>query len=154
VSKMMCVSALSLLMFGCGVEGIHSANPKTVIRVDPWSKSVYVGNNKDVDLSVDKLSFNKETNDFTVENLVIKDNASGVRDANIGQIQAVSIQTQMITQAIVQSIRELVPILGGYAPKPIWGEGQPGAVPGGDGSWVYIGPGLQATVTPSTKPSE
>lgn len=150
--KIMITTFVLLGVVGCGVEGVHSANPTTVIRVDPYNRSVYVSNNKDVDLSLDELSYDKESNNLVVKNLQIVDNASVVRSSNVAQLEAISIQTQMITQAIIQGIREAVPILGGYATNPIWGQGQAGAVPNGSGGWIYVGPEMKAVVEPTTQP--
>jgi len=134
-----------LLLVGCGVEGIHSANPTTVLRVNPLNREVYISNNKDVDVSVANLSYDPETKAFIIEDLKILDQASTVRQANVDQITAIGQQAQAIGMAWYQGmlggaqlVRAGVPILGGLVPNPIWGGGQPGAVPDG---WIYVGPG-------------
>jgi len=142
-----------LSVVGCGVEGIHSANPKTVIRINPWSKSLDLENNKDVNVVLDSAIFNPETGQVEITGLTITDTASIVRASNVPQIEMIGVQARAIGDAWAtgmaagaQLVRELVPMLGGFAPNPIWGEGQPGAVPK---NWIYIGPG-----SPHTQPAD
>lgn len=130
---------LALLGAGCAVEGVHSANPTTMIRVDPSTRSVYVSNNKDVDLSFEELTATKES--FTVKNVKIVDKASSVREANVGQITALAEQAKAIGEAWSMGITaganlasSLVPILGGIQQRPVWGAGQPGVTPP---AWQY-----------------
>jgi len=130
---------------GCGVEGLHSANPKTTFRFNPWSRSIEFTDNKDNDVEIEELSFDIVTKTMTLKGLKITNNASNVRIANRQQLEGLAIETKAIGDAWAQGIKagaemvaSLVPMLGGIQANPIWGTGQPGAVPPG---WVYVGPG-------------
>lgn len=81
---------LAALLAGCaGIEGKQVANPSTVVRVDPSSRSIEFANNKDVDLTLGGATFSdKDGRSFTLTELAVKDNASAVRAANVPQIQA------------------------------------------------------------------
>lgn len=135
----------ALTSAGCGVEGVHSANPTTIIRVDPISKQVYLSNNKDVDVSVDEMTVAADKT-FTVKKLVLVDKASSVREANRTQLEGLAIQSEAIGNAWAkgitagsQLVTSLVPILGGLQARPMWGSGNPGLIPPG---WTSTQPSV------------
>ena len=140
-------------ILGCGVEGIHSANPTTVLRVDPIHRQIYFADNKDNDVSIKELIFNPETGEVKIVDLKIINNASKVREANVLQIEALAIQAKAIGEAWLmgltagaQLMSAAVPMFGGIQARPPWGAGQPGAVPPG---WIYVGPPTTQPVAPS-----
>jgi hypothetical protein len=129
--------AAAATVCGCGVEGLHNANPTTVIRVDPSSKSVYLSNNKDVDVSFDELTYTKDGS-VSVKNLKITDKASSVRAANVEQIHALAVESKAIgeawsmgLQAGAQFVAQFVPMVGGIQRSPPWGAGNSAIVPPG-----------------------
>lgn len=81
---------------GCGVEGLHSANPRTIIQVNPWTNAVEVYNNKDVDVSLKNFEMDIPNKVAKVEELTLKDNASKVREVNPLQIDAVTRQSEVV----------------------------------------------------------
>lgn len=124
---------------GCGV-----ANPTTSLKFNPHTGTVEFMDSKDNTVMVKSLTYNKEVGLFELESLEVVNNASQVRIANVPQLEQVT--QQMLTVgvnferalgALSQVTASLVPMLGGYAPNPVWGAGQPGAAPPG---WIYVGP--------------
>lgn len=142
---------------GCaGWEGVQTANPTTIVRVQPETKSIYVQNNKDVNVSVRKLEVDPATGRFVIDDLVIADLASPVRAVNVQQIKADSERQLAIGRAWQQVLAGAatlltagIPILGGMVQNPVWGAGMPGAVPQG---WQYVGP-PSAPLAPALPPS-
>jgi len=141
----MCMLCGCVLTAGCGVEGIHSANPTTILRVKPAQHQIEFLDNKDNDLTLKKLTYNPETKEVMIDDLKIINNSSTVRESNVGQINALAIQAESIGKAWSMGINaganlmaQAVPWLGrGTGNAPIWGEGQLGATPPG---WIYVGP--------------
>lgn len=132
---------------GCGV-----ANPTTSLKFNPHTGTVEFMDSKDNTVMVKSLVYNGETKLFELESLEVVNNASQVRIANVPQLEQVT--QQMLTvgvnmerslNALTNVTSSLVPMLGGYQPRPVWGEGQPGAAPPG---WIYVGP------QPTTQPSQ
>lgn len=151
---------LGACVFGCGVEGIHSANPKTMVRVDPWTRAIAFEDNKDNDILVENMAYDRDSGTWSVDKIDIKNSASAVRTSNVDQIDAIGRQTEVIGKAwqsgfmaFAELVRAGVPMFGGYAPHPIWGDGQPGAVPQG---WIWVGPPAEpaARPTPTTEPAD
>ena len=137
-----------LLMSGCGVEGLHTANPKTIVRVKPLQRQVELFNSKDTSVTLKKLTYDPETGLFVLEDLEITDEASSVRQANVEQINALAIQAAALGQAWSQGLAagaqlagQLSSAVGAIGGPPVWGAGQPGVRPPG---WT----------TPTTRPCE
>lgn len=107
-----------LLLAGCGIEGLHNANPKTVIRIDPLSREMYLSNNKDVDLQIDGLDIDLGAKRAKLDKLVLTDKASSVREANVLQMQGMALQATanwqgatQFTGAVFSGLAEIVPYL-------------------------------------------
>lgn len=138
-------------LIGCGVEGIHSANPRTIIRAGGFGFE----NGKDVSLNLEKGTFDPTTKAFELNNLKIEDNASEVRRANVEQIDALARESYAIGQAWsmgltagAQFAAQLMPGIASWAPRPPWGSGQAGVTPPG---WFYYGDQAgQPTSRPAT----
>jgi len=94
--------AVMVLPAGCGVEGFHNANPTTrfVVSRDLGGGKLEFEDNKDNDVSIDKLSFNPKTKQVEVDKLVVKNNASKVRESNSGQIYALAEQQTQILKGV------------------------------------------------------
>lgn len=107
MKKVLILLAIVSVFSGCGVEGIHSANPRTIIRYNTWSKQFEVENNKNVDLTVEGLEVDVPKNITKMEKMVLKDNASEVREVNPGQIDAVSRQSALIQATVVSGVEAL-----------------------------------------------
>lgn len=136
---------LCVCVAGCGV-----ANPTTSLKFNPHTGVVEFMDSKDNTVIVKSLVYNGESKLFELESLEVVNNASQVRIANVPQLEQIT--QQMLTVGVnferalgslSQVASALVPMLGGYAPNPIWGAGQPGAAPSG---WIYVGP--QAATKP------
>ena len=84
-----------LMVAGCGVEGLHNANPTTRISASPFGGFKFY-NSKDVAVNLDEGSYDPATKSLTLKNLKITDNASDVRLANVAQIDAITRQTEII----------------------------------------------------------
>ncbi len=95
---MMMVAVLSGCIGGCGIEGLHSANPSTRITADPWGGFSF-RNNKDVNIDLAKGSYDPSTKALIIEGLKVVDSASTVREANVQQIDAVSREATAIGAA-------------------------------------------------------
>ena len=84
-----------VLVAGCGVEGLHNANPTTRISAGPWGGFSFY-NSKDVAVGLDEGTYDPSTKALTLKNLKITDNASDVRIANVAQIDAITRQQEAI----------------------------------------------------------
>jgi hypothetical protein len=82
---------------GCGVEGLHNANPATRISADAGGFTF--SNNKDVSVKLEEGSYDPATKMLVLKNLEIVDSASTVRNANVNQIDALGREALMIGQA-------------------------------------------------------
>lgn len=103
-------------MGGCGLEGIHSANPQTIIRVDPVNRTIYLANSKDVDLSVDELTVDPAGKSFALKKLHVTDNASLVRQANgVYQMAGLAMQAQTNWAGAAQTVGALGEALAPWA---------------------------------------
>jgi len=99
------IMAVQGCILGCAVEGLHSANPKTTFRFNPWSRSIEFSDNKDNDVKIVELTFNTETKAMTLKGLEIINNASGVRAANREQLEGLAIQADAIGKAWASGIQ-------------------------------------------------
>lgn len=77
--------AFMLPLCGCENALFTKANPRTEIRYGP--ASLY--NSKDVDATLDEFSYTTaDGGSATLKGLILRDNASGVRNADVNQINA------------------------------------------------------------------
>ncbi len=129
---------------GCAVEGLHSANPRTIVRAGSFAFE----NGKDVSATLESGRFDPQSRAFEIKNLEILDTASTVRRANAEQIDALARESFAIGQAWslgltagAQLAQQLVPFVASFAAKPPWGTGQPGLAPPG-----YVVPASQPSI--------
>lgn len=112
-------------ILGCGVEGLHTANPKTVIRVDPFSKTIEFYDSKDNDILIEDLQVDPDTHVWSVKKIDLKNNASRVREANAVQIDALARETLAVGQAVrdvAEQVKEMARVVAPYirsAPAPV-----------------------------------
>lgn len=132
---------------GCGVEGIHNANPQTIVRAGSFSFE----NGKDVTATLEHGVFDPSTKAVELKNLQIVDNASAVRKANVEQIDALARESYAVGQAWsmgltagAQLAAQLMPGIASWAPRPPWGSGQAGVSPP---NWLYYGSQAGAAAT-------
>jgi hypothetical protein len=134
------------LAIGCsGIEGQQIANPRTVLQFNPQSRTLEFYNSKDVNVTIKKASFNAETKQFDLDELNVSDNASKVRESNVGQIEADERRIAAIYTGLAQyteawgnllskalaAAGAAAPGFSGWSPSPIWAGGLPGAAPAG-----------------------
>lgn len=110
-------------MAGCGIEGLHNANPHTMVRVDPFNKVVEFYDNKDNDLRV--TGFEAATangGSAKVEELTISNKSSPVREANYIQMQGMALQAQVNWNGASQALTALAGVIrevGAFLPQAI-----------------------------------
>lgn len=118
------ILAVLCVMSGCGVEGLHNANPKTTFRFDPVQRRVEFSDNKNNDVYIGTMAYTPDAENggaktFKLENLFIKNNASEVRQAN-GEYQMAGMALQatanwnganQLTGTIFQGLAQIVPYL-------------------------------------------
>lgn len=103
-----------------GVAPVWStANPSTEITVNPVTKTITVFNNKDVDVTLEEFSGGTAGGTtWKVKNVKIIDGASGVREANIGQMKAGTEMTAAAfdgaTKLVTSAITAAMPALTEY----------------------------------------
>lgn len=95
---------------GCGVDGWNTADPTTVLRFEPASKSVYFADSKDNDVSIIGLEYKGDTKSFKADDIKIINNASKVREANAIQLQQLALQTQAIMVGLQNMANSLASI--------------------------------------------
>lgn len=119
---------LAALLAGCaGIEGKQVANPATVLRFDPSRRSVEFENNKDVDVTLEEANFTgKDGQSFGLKNLVVKDQASTVRAANVPQINADADRIDRIYTGVIgwsnsvwAGVNELAATVSPHVPQTI-----------------------------------
>jgi hypothetical protein len=104
---------------GCGIEGLHNANPTTRVTVDPASHRIEYRDNKDNDLQV--KGFKVETPGGTtaqIDELTLRNNASEVRTANYQQMLGMAQQAAVnwagatdFTNAVFEGVSRIIPLL-------------------------------------------
>jgi len=119
-----------ILIAGCGVEGLHNANPNTRLSADPWGGFQFY-NSKDVAVNLEEGSYDPKTGAVALKNLNVTDNASEVRRANVEQIDAITRQQEAIyagwqalheqTMSMVKALAAEVVNLGGVAKELLQG---------------------------------
>jgi len=101
----------------CG--GCAWINPTTEFGINPWTRTFYVKNNKDVDVTFDKVTLTRTDDgvtDFLAENVVISDKSSPVIDANVKQMLAFVEQQRAANEGIgiaLQGIGSMIQTLAG-----------------------------------------
>lgn len=109
-------AAMACLVAGCGIEGLHGANPKTVVRVDPVNRTVEYYDSKDNDLQIDGLAIDGATKSATLDKLTLRNNASDVRLANYQQMVGYAAQASANWQGAAQTVGALAGVLREIAP--------------------------------------
>lgn len=104
---------------GCGLEGLHNANPATRVTVDPWNHRIEYRDNKDNDLNV--KGFKVQTAGGAVaeiDELTLRNNASDVRVANYQQMLGMAQQAAVnwagaadFTNAVFEGVARIIPML-------------------------------------------
>lgn len=107
------IACLMMLVPGCAIDGIHTAKPETEMRYGASGFSF--SDTKDNDISAEEISVDGGKKSGTVKNLVIRNNASDVRRANVEQIDAMARQHIAIGQALSQYTDSLFNGLTGLA---------------------------------------
>jgi hypothetical protein len=73
----------AVLAGGCGIEGLHNANPATDFRIDPQTGEIKYRNNKDVDFGLESGSYTDASGrKVDLKGLELRSNASDVRRVN------------------------------------------------------------------------
>lgn len=108
--------ALLWCVAGCGIEGLHNADPQTRLTVDPSTKEVKLWNNKDVDVSVDSVEYLGAQKDFKLTNLKFRDNASDVRNANVNQMMGMAYQAQVNWAGASNMVAQLTGLISEIMP--------------------------------------
>lgn len=96
---------ISLAMCTVLVTGCPYANPRTEVGYS-WAGFKF-HNSKDVKVQIRNAKYDPASQRFEVEELIIEDNASDVRRANVEQIKAQTEQVQAITAMITQQTQIL-----------------------------------------------
>lgn len=103
---------LLALIVGCqdGVAPLWSqAKPETNIRVNPVTKSVTLHNSKDVKVTIEEFSGStKDGTTWKIAGLVLDDQASDVRLANVAQLELVDRITQTAIDGIMRGFAEII----------------------------------------------
>jgi hypothetical protein len=102
------------LLPGCGVEGLHNANPATRISADGGGFTF--SNNKDVSVKLESGEYDPVTKKLVLKNLEITDSASTVRNANVNQIDAMGREAVMIGQAWSSGFQAAAQLVGAFNP--------------------------------------
>jgi hypothetical protein len=117
------VFAALLLIAGCGLEGLHNANPKLSMRINPATKSFDVTSNRDDNVSVTGLEAKTaQGGEFKVASATFSGNASSVREANVRQMEGMALQGQVAwtgATQLVGSLTELAETVLPFVPKTI-----------------------------------
>lgn len=140
-------TAVCLVMMCAGCAFI---NPSTEFGISPWTKTFYVKNNKDVNVSIAELSLTKDANgilSFEAEDVEISDMSSPVIEKNVQQMMAFAEQQRAANEGIIgslQAIGSMVQTLAGATQAIL--RGSTVAV---DTEW---GGGSATLGTPATQP--
>lgn len=113
VSLAVLVGLLTLLS-GCGVEGLHDANPAT--RIDATATGFHFSNNKDAEMKLKKGEYDPSTKKLMVEDLEIKDNASKVRESNAVQMEGMAKQAEANWNGAVSFLEKVPDIVSKFTP--------------------------------------
>jgi len=104
---------------GCGIEGLHAAKPMTRVKAGPYFT---LENSKDVSVQLKRGGYDPYSNAVVLEDLKLTDNASSVREANVGQMEGMALQARAnwegATSFLAEAssfIREALPIFGAKA---------------------------------------
>lgn len=95
-------------LLGCSLP----SNPHTSVGFNPWSKTIEFYDSKDNEIEVSGLTYAKDSGDFKLDKLSIRNNASDVRRANVEQINAYTEQVKATTammQNMTASLASMVP---------------------------------------------
>ena len=106
------------VLTGCGIEGLHGANPTTLVRIDPVNRTMEFRDNKDNDLAVDNVTVDGQARTFHADKIVISNNASRVREANAQQLAGFAAQAaanwqgaSQLAMGLAQILSEVMPFL-------------------------------------------
>lgn len=99
--------ALLCLTPGCSLP----ANPHTSVGFNPWSHTIEFYDSKDNEIEIAGLTYSRETGDFKLERMAIRNNASDVRRANVEQINAYTEQVKATTAMMTQMTASLASML-------------------------------------------
>ena len=92
----------------CG--GCAFINPTTEFGISPWTRTFYVKNNKDVNVSITKLSLTKDEGgilSFEAEDVKISDMSSPVIEKNVLQMEAFVMQQRAANEGIIGSLNAI-----------------------------------------------
>lgn len=136
------VPVLAALLF---LTGCPYANPHTRVGFNVWTQCVEFDDTKDNDIEIDGLKVTPDTKQVTLDKLVIRNNASEVRRANVEQIKAQTEQVQAITAMITQQTQILAGMAQSIMPFLRPATSTSLSLPGGGG--------ITHSTTPTTQPS-
>jgi len=121
-------------LVGCGIEGLHNANPTTRLRISPIRGTLDFSDNKDNDVTAQRIEYDPSSKRFLIDDLKITNNATKVREANSGQITAMAMQIGRILEGMERNVHAMgnlvaatLPIISNY-PPPSAQRDQPGPV--------------------------
>ena len=104
---------LAMAACSCISTGCAYADPETILYGNVWGWGFK--DSKDNDVSFDKAEYDPATGTFVVENFSIKNNASGVRLANVQQMDAHERQMRTMTDGLA-NIAAQMPTPPGWVP--------------------------------------
>lgn len=99
---------------GCGIEGLHNANPTTRIQADAGGFSF--SNNKDVSLKLDEGRYSPASKELELKKLEITDNASNVRRANEIQMEGMAKQAEANWNGAISFIEKMPDLISKFTP--------------------------------------
>jgi len=118
VLAILAFAALACLLPGCSMP----ANPHTRLRAGPLGGLFSFEDTKDNDIEIKGANYDPATGRFGLDSLVIRNNASDVRRANVEQMRAYTEQVQAVTNMVnmaTQAIASKIPNFGGGGPAPL-----------------------------------
>lgn len=115
------LAAAVLLSAGLGscITGCGNVEPETRVGWDPVRRQIVFRDTKDNDIEIKNLKYDPATDGFSMESLVIRNNASDVMTANVAQMQVIlemhktfGQNAQIVLGGLADIAGQLTPLLG------------------------------------------
>ena len=107
---MKCYRWLLVVFMFIGFSGGCNAfsDPTTLIQAGPFGSAWMFKDNKDNDISIEEASYNSKTGDSIIKGVVIRNNSSDPREANVKQMDATTRQIEAMSGLIEKLVAQIV----------------------------------------------
>ena len=102
------------LILSANLGGCAFSDPTTLIQAGPFGSTWKFSDNKDNDISFDEASYNSKTGDGTLKGVVIRNNSSDPRKANVLQMEAHTRQIEAmggLLERLVNALASIIPLV-------------------------------------------